>query len=41
MVFDRLEREMVDHIDGPSPNWYSLCPGDTRYMMYPENFTGE
>jgi hypothetical protein len=33
MVFDRLEREMVDHIDGPSPNWYSLCPGDTRYMI--------
>ncbi|XGB43897.1 MAG: hypothetical protein LVS60_09565 [Nodosilinea sp. LVE1205-7] len=30
MVFDQLEREMVEHIDGPSPDWYGLCPGDTR-----------
>jgi len=30
MVFDQLEREMVEHIDGPLPSWYGLYPGDTR-----------
>lgn len=30
MVFEQLEREMVEHIDGRSPGWYGLYPGDTR-----------
>lgn len=35
MVFDQLEREMVEHIDGPSPDWYGLCPGDTPSYAAP------